>query len=56
MLRYAVANPEDRAEPEIDYTKQTPEIMNSDRLEALGWKARVDITEGIKRAVAILAK
>ncbi len=56
QLSLSFANPEDRAEPEIDYTKQTPEIMNSDRLEALGWKARVDITEGIKRAVAILAK
>lgn len=56
QLSLSFANPEDRAEPEIDYTKQTPEIMNSDRLEALGWSAKVDITEGIKRAVSILSE
>ena len=37
-----------------DYSKKTPEIMNPEKLEALGWKAQVDISEGIKRAVAIL--
>ncbi|SEQ93539.1 Nucleoside-diphosphate-sugar epimerase [Lachnospiraceae bacterium NE2001] len=55
-LSLSFANPEDRAEPVVDYTKQTPEIMNSDRLEGLGWNAKVDITEGIKRAVAILTE
>lgn len=55
-LTLSFANPEDEAEPVVDYTKQTPEIMNSDRLTGLGWKASVDITEGIKRAVAILTE
>ena len=48
------ANKEDEAEPVQDYSKKTPEIMNPEKLEALGWKAQVDISEGIKRAVAIL--
>ena len=56
LLETEFANKEDEAEPIIDYTKQTPEIMNSDKLEALGWKANVDISEGIKRAVAILTE
>ncbi len=55
-LKLSFANPEDEAEPVVDYNSQTPEIMNSDRLEKLGWKAQVDISEGIKRAVAILMK
>ena len=55
-LTLSFANPEDEAEPVVDYTKQTPEIMNSDKLTGLGWKAFVDITEGIKRAVAILTE
>lgn len=55
-LTLSFANPEDEAEPEVDYSRQTPEIMNSDRLESLGWEAHVDITEGIKRAVAILTE
>ena len=53
-LSLSFANKEDEAEPVIDYNKQTPEIMNSDRLLSLGWEAKVDISEGIKRAVAIL--
>ena len=53
-LTLSFANKEDEAEPVIDYDKQTPEIMNSDKLEALGWKANVNILRGIKRAVAIL--
>ncbi|MBO4864421.1 MAG: NAD-dependent epimerase/dehydratase family protein [Eubacterium sp.] len=55
-LTLSFANPEDEKEPEIDYSKQTPEIMNSDRLQNLGWKANVNIFVGIKRAVAILTE
>ena len=55
-LKLSFANPEDEAEPVVDYNSQTPEIMNSEKLEKLGWKAQVDISEGIKRAVAILMK
>lgn len=53
-LTLSFANPEDEKKVEIDYSKQTPEIMNSDRLMSLGWKANVNILQGIKRAVAIL--
>ncbi len=53
-LKLSFANPEDEAEPVVDYSAQTPEIMNSGRLEKLGWNAKVNISEGIKRAVAIL--
>lgn len=55
-LTLSFANKEDEAEPVQDYSKKTPEIMNSEKLEALGWKANVDISEGIKRAVAILTE
>ena len=53
-LTLSFANKEDEAEPVQDYSKKTPEIMSPEKLEALGWKAQVDISEGIKRAVAIL--
>ncbi len=53
-LTLSFANPEDEKEVTIDYSRQTPEIMNSDRLRELGWEPKVNISEGIKRAVAIL--
>lgn len=55
-LTLSFANPEDAKEVQIDYTRQTPEIMNSDRLMGLGWNANVNILQGIKRAVAILTE
>ena len=53
-LTLSFANPEDEKEPVQDYTKITPEILDSTRLENLGWRAEVGISEGIKRAVSIL--
>lgn len=53
-LTLSFANPEDEAEPVMDYSKKSPEILSSDKLKKLGWNAKVDISEGIKRAVAIL--
>ena len=32
----------------------TPEILDSTRLNSIGWQANVDLTEGIKRAVKIV--
>jgi nucleoside-diphosphate-sugar epimerase len=50
-MSLAFANPEDEAEPVLDVTKKTPEILASERLEKLGWQAQVDVKEGIRRAV-----
>lgn len=49
-------NPEDERETEMLQTPLStePEILNSDRLKALGWVPKVDLKEGIKRAVAVL--
>ena len=48
------ANAWDEKEPVLDFSKKTPEILDSSRLEALGWKAEIDIAEGIKRAVGTM--
>ena len=53
-LTLSFANPEDEQEPVQDYSSQSPEILDSTKLKSLGWKAEVDISSGIKRAVAIL--
>lgn len=55
-ITLSFANPEDEAEPEVDTSPlaPTPEIMDSTRLKALGWKPLVDLKEGIRRSVNIL--
>jgi nucleoside-diphosphate-sugar epimerase len=50
-MSLSFANPEDEAEPVLDVSRKTPEILASDRLEKLGWQALVDVKEGIRRAV-----
>lgn len=50
-MSLSFANPEDEKEPVLDFTKKTPEILASGRLESLGWKANVDVREGIRRSV-----
>lgn len=52
-IHLSFANKADEAEPVQDYSK-TPEILDSTRLCALGWQPRVDLHEGIRRAVAVL--
>lgn len=49
-------NPEDESEPQILKTPLStePEILDSTRLKALGWKPIVTLKEGIKRAVNVL--
>lgn len=42
---------EDEEEPVLDYSEKTPEILSSKRLQSLGWSGKIDIKEGIKRAV-----
>lgn len=46
-------NPEDEKEPTPD-PAITPEILNSDKLQALGWSSRYDLPTGIKRSICIL--
>ena len=50
-LKLSFANKEDEAEPVLDYSEKTPEILSSKRLQSLGWIGRIDIKEGIRRAV-----
>lgn len=45
------ANKEDEEEPELNTGTITPEILNSTRLEMLGWKGNIPLSEGIQRAV-----
>lgn len=53
-LTLSFANKEDEKEPELSVMGATPEILDSTRLNSIGWKANVDLTEGIKRAVKIV--
>lgn len=50
------ANPADEQEPENQPSPlcQVPEILDNQRLKSLGWQPKVSLTEGIKRAVAVL--
>lgn len=49
-------NPEDEREPEELKTPLScePEILDSSKLQKLGWQPKVDLKEGIKRAVNVL--
>lgn len=55
-MSLSFANPADEAEPAVDFSplSATPEIMDSSKLNGLGWKPVVDLKEGIRRAVAVL--
>lgn len=55
-LKLSFLNKDDEKEPEIDYKHTTPEILDSSRLHDLGWKAYVDIFDGVQRAVNILER
>lgn len=46
-------NPEDEKEP-IMNPSITPEILNSDKLRALGWSPQFSLSEGIRRSIFIL--
>ncbi|MEE1154631.1 MAG: NAD-dependent epimerase/dehydratase family protein [Acutalibacteraceae bacterium] len=53
-LTLSFANKEDEKEPVLSVMGATPEILDSTRLNNIGWQAKVDLTEGIKRAVKIV--
>lgn len=53
-LRFA--NPEHEKEPDRSATPLTtvPEVLDNTRLKQIGWLPKVDLAEGIRRAVAVL--
>lgn len=53
-MKLVFANPEDEKEPEVSKMAPTPEILNGDKLNSIGWQAQVDLKSGIKRAVKIV--
>ena len=53
-IKLAFANPGDEIMPEPSPLDPTPEIMDNKRILATGWEPKVDLIEGIRRAVAIL--
>ncbi len=53
-LTLSFANKEDEIERTVSIMDKTPEILDSTRLNELGWTAKVSLTEGIQRAVKIV--
>ena len=53
-LTLSFANKEDEEEPDLTKFTNTPEILDHARITDLGWKAEVDLAEGIKRSVETL--
>ncbi len=53
-MKLAFANPEDEIMPEPSPLDPTPEIMDNKRIRSIGWEPKIDLKEGIRRAVAIL--
>lgn len=56
QLTLSFADPADEKEPEELQTplRQVPELLDNQKLRALGWQPKVDLTEGIRRSVAVL--
>lgn len=53
-MKLVFENPEDAKEPEPSPMAQTPEILNAERLNSIGWQPQVSLKDGIKRAVKIV--
>lgn len=53
-MSLAFANKEDEKEPIPSPMDSTPEILDSYKLNSIGWKPEVDLMEGLKRAVKIV--
>ena len=53
-MKLAFANPEDEIMPEPSPLDPAPEIMDNKRIRSIGWEPKIDLKEGIRRAVAIL--
>lgn len=50
-MKLCFQNREDEQEPVLDFGGITPEILDSSKLQSLGWKGEIDLAEGIRRAV-----
>lgn len=53
-LTLSFANKEDEKEPDLSKFENTPEILCHERLDSLGFVAKIGLSEGIKRAVLIV--
>lgn len=53
-LKLSFANKKDEKEPQRSPMEPTPEILENDRLTALGWTPQVSLTDGIRKAVMIV--
>lgn len=53
-LTLSFANKEDEAEPDLSKFTVTPEILDHLKIDELGWKAEITLSEGIKRSVETL--
>ena len=53
-LTLSFAKKEDEVEPDVTKFTVTPEILDNTKLTALGWKADVNLAEGIRRSVNIV--
>ena len=53
-LTLSFANKEDEEEPDLSQFSSTPEILDHEKLDALGFVAKVDLEEGIRRAALIV--
>ena len=53
-LKLHFLNKEDEHMPDQSIFDPVPEILDSSRLRALGWKAKVNLHEGVRRSIMIL--
>lgn len=53
-LSLSFANKEDEVMPQRSPMAPTPEILDNTRITELGWKANINLSEGIRRAVHIV--
>ena len=53
-LTLSFANKEDEVEPDLSNFASTPEILDHEKIDGLGFVAKVDLKEGIRRAAMIV--
>ncbi|MBO6015645.1 MAG: NAD-dependent epimerase/dehydratase family protein, partial [Lachnospiraceae bacterium] len=55
-LTLSFVNKKDEGLPNPSYFSATPEILDHERIDALGFRAQIDLKEGIRRAVTIVGE